>query len=72
MTPITWAIAVVLLTIVGWTRCSTPCSRALRDAEQLDAEAEFGGRVDVGERHALYALDVDGARRRCACRRRAR
>ena len=34
--------------------------RALRDAEQLDAEAEFVGRLDVGERHALDALDVDG------------
>ena len=45
---------------------------ALRDAEQLDAVAEFGRRVDVGERHALNALDIDGARRRCACRRRAR
>ena len=32
---------------------------ALRDAEQLDAKAEFVGRLDVGERDALDAFDVD-------------
>ena len=34
--------------MVGCTRCSMPRVGALRDAEQLDAVAEFGGGVDVG------------------------
>jgi hypothetical protein len=33
--------------------------RALRDAEQLDAVAEFVGRLEIGERDLLDALDRD-------------
>jgi len=38
-----------------------PLSGALRDAEQLDAVAKLRRGVDVGERHALNALDIDRA-----------
>ena len=46
-------------TMVGWTRCSMPVARALGDAEQLDAVAEFVGHLQVERRDRRDALDMD-------------
>ena len=45
---------------------------ALRDAEQLDAVAEFVRRLDVGAGDALDALDIDRFGVDLACRRQRR
>ena len=41
-----------------------PVRRAAGDAEQLDAIAEFGRGLDIGEADRFDALDGDGTRRR--------
>ena len=47
VTPITWAMAEVLGTMVGCTRCSMPVFGALGHAEQLDAVAELVRHLEV-------------------------
>ena len=61
-TPMVCASGCDLATIVGCTRCSMPCARALGDAEQLDAVAEFVGGGEIGERDRLDAFDRDRGR----------
>jgi hypothetical protein len=43
VTPCTCAITEAVGTMVGCTRCSMPLSVRLRDAQKLDAVAQFGG-----------------------------
>ena len=62
VTPITWAMAESLRTMVGCTRCSMPLSVLHRDAEQLDAIAELVGGLEIGGGDRGDALDIDRVR----------
>ena len=43
----------------GCTRCSMPCRRLAREAEQLDAIAQLLGEADVDRGDVADALDMD-------------